>query len=236
MCLICCHSWWRGLLVCDSTDRDRGFVRRVYNRLQHELLLRRRALCLSVSRCTAVPTNRHFALALHFGLLSSVFALHTKSFFSLTFGLSFPVALVHSVDLHGVIEGSMVLSWVPLSGHMVLNERIPDTCIRGFRTRMELHFGSQRGCQRFHQNADLSVDSKGFFRGSRIFDTKVPNLEFFTVRRANRGLSLCSGVRGSCCQLLARIASKVFAMLRIRIGRQCSGRCAVLRQTWRWPA
>ena len=159
-----------------------------------------------------------------------------KAFFSLTFGLSFPVALVHSVDLHGVIEGSMVLSWVPLSGHVVLNERIPDTCIRGFRTRMELHFGSQRGCQRFHQNADLSVDSKGFFRGSRIFDTKVPNLEFFTVRRANRGLSLCSGVRGSCCQLLARIASKVFAMLRIRIGRQCSGRCAVLRQTWRWPA
>ena len=47
-------------------------------------------------------------------------------------------------------------------GVAVLDERIPDTTIRGCRTKIELHLRSQRGCQRFHQNAV----SKDLFRGS----------------------------------------------------------------------
>ena len=33
---------------------------------------------------------------------------------------------------------------------MVFDERVPDTGLRGCRTKIELHLRSQRGCHRFH--------------------------------------------------------------------------------------
>ena len=82
-----------------------------------------------MSRFPAVPTNSDFASAL-------------------AFGFSFVADVIHGIDLQGVIVSGMVSSRVPLSSeHVVFDERVPDTGIRGCRTKIEL----QRGCRRFHQ-------------------------------------------------------------------------------------
>ena len=118
--------------------------------------LSRRAIRLSVFKFSAVPTHRLFDFVLSFGLFS------------------FPFAFVHGIDLQGVIVGSMVSRRVPLSfGHMVVDERVPDTGIRGYRTESEVHLRSQRGCQRSHQHADQHAVSKDLLRCSRTFGSVV---------------------------------------------------------------
>ena len=87
---------------------------------------------MSVSR---FPTNRGFALALPLKLITFALALLIRSVFAIVFGLSFPFALNHGMDLHEVIVSGMVSSWGPISfGHGVFDGRVLDTGIRGCRT------------------------------------------------------------------------------------------------------
>ena len=120
---------------------------------------------------------------------------------SLPLDLPFPFALVHDIDLHGVIVSGTVSSRVPLS----LGQVAFDDC------------ALSEGVNAFHQNADENAVSKDFFRGTRIFDSvDLPNQKLVIRLSAaqigfRRSVQECEGLVSNCWLASQAKSSPCFA-------------------------
>ena len=145
----------------------------------HELLVLALAQ-LAQTTFPTVPTKSHFAFVFSFGLLSFAAAPLTRSVFARAFGLPFPSAIVHGIDVRGVIVSRMVPSWVPVSlGRVVPDERVRDTgMLGGLALRLNSTCALSEDVNVFIKNADQNGVSKDFFCGGRTFGSVVlTNLE-----------------------------------------------------------